>query len=139
MFKELDTLSCIFEEPYKEFGVREFARTNNISPGTASVQLNSFFKKKLLKQRKERQNILYKANLESEEYTDIKIFYSIRKIRNSGLIKELNKEYIHPTIILFGSTSTGLDDKTSDIDICIISPEEKSLIQKASRIAPESL
>ena len=96
-----------------------------ITPATASTQLNSFAKKGFLEQRKERNFIFYKANLESEIYLDLKIFYNIRKIRESGLIEELNKFYVKPLIVLFGSASQGLDIENSDIDLLVIS-EKKS-------------
>ena len=125
MFKELDTLSEIFNKPYEEFGVREFARETKISPTTASKYLEQFFKKGILKKRKERIYTLYKANLESRAYTDLKTYYSITKLRESGLIKKLHEEFLNPTIILFGSTANGLDDKNSDIDLCIITDNKQ--------------
>ena len=125
MFKELNTLKIFLESPTRDFNVREVARILKITPATASTQLSSFAKKGMLKQRKERNFIFYKANLESEIYLDLKIFYNIRKIKESGLIKELNKFYIKPLIVLFGSASHGLDVENSDIDLLIIS-EKKS-------------
>ena len=125
MFKELNALKIFLESPTRDFNVREVARILKITPATASTQLNSFAKKGFLKQRKERNFIFYKANLESEIYLDLKIFYNIRKIRESGLIEELNKFYIKPLIVLFGSASHGLDVEGSDIDLLIIS-EKKS-------------
>ena len=125
MFKELNILKIFLESPTRDFNVREVARILKITPATASTKLNSFAKKGLLKQRKERNFIFYKANLESEIYLDLKIFYNIRKIRESGLIEELNKFYIKPLIVLFGSASHGLDVEDSDIDLLVIS-EKKS-------------
>lgn len=125
MFKELNNLKIFFESPTKEFNVREVARILKITPATASTHLNLFAKKEFLKQRKERNFIFYKANLESKSYIDSKIFYNIMKIRESRLIEELNKFYIKPTIVLFGSYSQGLDVEDSDIDLLIIS-EKKS-------------
>lgn len=129
MFKELNSLKIFFESPTKEFNVREVARILKITPATASTQLNSFAKKGFLKQRKERNFIFYKANLESDVYIDSKIFYNIREIRESGLIEELNEFYIKPTIVLFGSYSHGLDVEDSDIDLLIISEKKSSFNQ----------
>ena len=64
---------------------------------------------------------LYRANLESDFYRDIKILYNIRKIKDSGLLSELNHFYLKPTIVLFGSCAYGLDTSTSDLDLLIIS------------------
>ena len=129
MFKELNNLKIFFEFPIREFNVREVARILKITPATASTQLKSFAKKGFLKQRKERNFIFYKANLENRVYIDSKIFYNIIKIRKSGLIEDLNKFYIKPTIILFGSYAQGLDIENSDIDLLIISEKKSSFNQ----------
>lgn len=123
MFNKLNTL--FFEEPIREFNVREVARMVNISPATASKKLKDMSQKGLLKERKERMLILYKANLESDYYKDCKIFYNIRKIKDSGLVEALNLFYLKPTIVLFGSAAFGLDTETSDIDLVIISENTK--------------
>ncbi len=139
MFKELIILKIFFEYPNREFNVREVARILKIAPATASNQLKALAKKGVLKERKERILKLYKPNLESELYLDIKRFYNIRKIKDSGLIHELNKFYLKPTILLFGSSSRGEDIENSDIDLLIISekteefPDLKKFEKKVNR------
>lgn len=125
MLKELNTLRYFFEEPNREFSVRELARILKISPATASKQLKEFSKKNILTERSERGFIFFKSNIDSQKYRDLKVFYHIFKIRNSDLIAELNKFYLKPTIILFGSFSTGFDTETSDVDLVIISENKK--------------
>ncbi len=110
-----------FNEPNREFNVREFSRLLKIAPATASKELKQMAKTKLLKERKERNLILYKADLESSEYKDLKVYYNIRKIKESGLLEALNQYYLKPTIILYGSSSYGLDTETSDIDLLVLS------------------
>jgi len=131
MFKEINILRLFFEESTREFNVREIARILKISPAAASYKLKALANKSLLRERKERMLILYKANLESELYQDSKVFYNVRKIKESGLIKELNKFYLKPTIILFGSITFGLDTETSDIDLLIISEKKKEFTQRS--------
>ncbi|MFA5019639.1 MAG: nucleotidyltransferase domain-containing protein [Candidatus Pacearchaeota archaeon] len=130
MFKELNIMNIFFEDPNKEFNVREVARILKIAPATASSQLKELAKEKLLKEKKERNLIIYKSNLDDEKYKDFKVYYNIRKIKDSGLIEELNKFYIKPTIILFGSASFGLDTKDSDIDLVVISEKTKEFLNK---------
>jgi predicted nucleotidyltransferase len=125
MFKKLNILKLFFEEPAREFNVREVARLLKISPATASKVLKQLVKDGLLKERKERLLNLYKANLEKDLYKDLKIFYNLRKIRDSGLLKELNRFYLKPTIVLFGSCASGMDTETSDFDLLIISEKTK--------------
>ncbi|MEM5778477.1 MAG: ArsR family transcriptional regulator [Candidatus Aenigmatarchaeota archaeon] len=127
MFINLNTLKIFFEEPTKEFNLREVARILNISPATASKELKLLVKENILKERKERIYVLYKANLESDAYRDLKTYYNIRKLKESGLIEALNKFYLKPTIVLFGSASEGLDTETSDFDLLIISEKTEAL------------
>ena len=125
MFKKLNTLKVFFEKPTTEFNVRELARILKIAPATASKELKNFVKQGLLKERKERILNLYKANLENSLYADLKVFYNLRRIKDSGLIDSLNKFYLKPTIVLYGSFASGLDTETSDIDLLIISENIK--------------
>ena len=123
-------MKIFFEEPNREFNVREVARITEKTPATISKKLKELNKKDLIKYRKERILDLYKANLESDNYKDLKKYYSIKKIRDSGLIESLNIFYLKPTIILFGSASYGLDTETSDIDLVIISENTKDFPEK---------
>lgn len=79
----------------------------------------------LLKERKENILKLYKANVENDLYRDLKVFYNLRKIKDSGLIEELNRFYLKPTIVLFGSCAHGMDTENSDLDLLVISEKTK--------------
>src|SRR3989338_5217170 len=127
MFKELNILQHFFENPTKEFGVREIARLIRITPATASTKLQQLKKEHILASRKERQLVLYKADLESDSYRDLKTFTTIRLLKTIGVIDHINKFYLKPTIVLFGSASKGLDTHTSDIDIVVVS-EKKDVL-----------
>jgi len=126
----IDTLKVFFEEPNREFGVREASRVLKVSPATASKELKELAKSNFLKERKERIFILYKANLESDDYRDLKVYYNLRKLRESGLLDALNIFYLKPTITLFGSAARGLDTETSDFDLLIISEKTDSFDTK---------
>jgi len=130
MFKEINTLKPFLEQPNREYHVRELARILKINPATASKKLKNFTRQHLLKHRKERMLDLYKANTESPIYRDLKIYYIISKIRQSGLIESLNEQYHKPTIILFGSASKGWDTEASDIDLVVISENKKEFSQQ---------
>jgi len=125
MFKEFKILRIFFENPSRDFNVREVARILKLSPATTSKELKKLAKKGVLKKREERILNLYKSNIDNILYRDLKIFYNIRKIRDSGLIEELNKFYLKPTIVLFGSSSNGFDTENSDIDLLILSEKTK--------------
>ncbi len=125
MFKELNILKIFLESPTKEFNVREAARILKITPATASSKLKKFSEEGLLKKRNERNLLLYKADLDSEKFKDLKLFYNTRKLKESGLIEEINKFYLKPAIILFGSAIYGLDTEESDIDLVIITGKKQ--------------
>ena len=125
MFKEFNILKIFFEKPIEEFNVREIAKLAKITPATSSKYLKEFYKKSILNYRKERILDLYKSNIESEDYIDLKKYYNIKKLRDSGFIEELNNFYLKPTIILFGSMSNGLDVGSSDIDLVIVSEKKQ--------------
>lgn len=127
MFKELNILKIFFETPSKEFNVREIARIAKIAPATASKELKFLAKEKILKERKDRNFNFYKANIDNENYRDLKVYYNIRKIKESGLVDEFNKFFLKPTIVLFGSSSEGFDIENSDFDFLIISEKIKLL------------
>ncbi|MFH1229300.1 MAG: nucleotidyltransferase domain-containing protein [Candidatus Aenigmatarchaeota archaeon] len=125
MIINLNILKIFFEEPGREFSVREAARILGISPATASKELKRLASENFLSERKERMFNLYKSDLESDAYTDLKAYYNIRKLRESGLIDALNRFYLKPTVVLFGSAAFGLDTETSDFDLLIISENTK--------------
>lgn len=125
MFNEINILKLFFEEPYRAFHVREVARLTKLSPATASKKLKLFAKQNILKHNKLKIYDNYRANLDHPKYTDLKTYYNITKLRDSGLIKALNDFYLLPTIVLFGSAAFGLDHKESDFDLLIITEEIK--------------
>ena len=131
MFKELNIMKLFFESPTREFNVREIARILKISPATASKELKMLEKKGLLKSKTQKTFNFYKADMENDSYRDLKMYYNIRKIKDSGMIESLNKFYLKPTIVMFGSCVYGTDTETSDFDILIIS--EKTAEFKESK------
>lgn len=123
MLKILNELSVFFEDCYKEFSVREYARISKIAPPTASKLLKNYEKKGLLKLREDRRHLLFKLNRESKTLRDLSKIYWQEKLSN--LINSLNNFYFKPTIILFGSFSKLEYNKDSDIDLVIISENTK--------------
>lgn len=125
MFINMDTLKLFFEEPTREFNVREVARIERIAPATASKKLSQLSKEGVVLERRERNLKLFKSNLESDLYRDMKVFYNIRKIRDSGLMEKLNVKYAKPAVVLFGSAASGMDTETSDFDLLVLSENDK--------------
>lgn len=128
-------LRCFFEEPNRWYHLREFARINKISPSTALKYLDFFYKKKILKKKKEHNLSLYKAEDDSEDFRDMKIFWNIKRIKNSGVLDYLEDKFNPKGIVLFGSVAKGLDTKRSDIDIFVMSRVKEQInLEKYEKI-----
>lgn len=130
MFKELNIMRVFFEEPSREFGVRETAKLLDVAPATASKDLAELAENGFLKVREERRTILYSANIDSDAYRDLKVFHTIRNLKDKGMIASINRFYSSPTIILFGSAAKGEDKETSDLNLLIVSDNTEIFPEK---------
>ncbi|MFH0836965.1 MAG: nucleotidyltransferase domain-containing protein [Candidatus Aenigmatarchaeota archaeon] len=127
MFNELDKLRLFFEEPAREFHLRELSRITKKNPVTVKTHLKSFVKTSVIKRKKERNLELYSANTENLYYKEYKRIYNKAKLFESGLIDFLKEEFSLPVIIIFGSYEKGEDNQNSDIDIFILTEVKKKL------------
>jgi len=124
MEKILNILSSFFENPKKEFYIRELAKILKTNHTTVRNYLKKLEKENFLIMNKTGLYPSYRLNL-SKKALNLKLFYNIEKLRKSNLIEDLEKYYDFPAIVLFGSYSKAMDDKESDIDICVISKIKK--------------
>ncbi|MBS3174561.1 nucleotidyltransferase domain-containing protein [Candidatus Woesearchaeota archaeon] len=125
MDKELAILENFFEDPVREYHIREIARRIKLNHMTARKYLNKLLKENLLKKRETKLYSAYSGNTTNKRFTNLKLFHNLEKIRESKLIEDLETAYDYPTVILFGSYSTATNTKNSDIDIFIITNIEK--------------
>lgn len=124
METKITILKPFFEDPNRKYGIRELSRMLKINHTTVRQYLNRLVKEGILSANKERLYSLYRL-IESRKVKNLKLYYNLEKIRESGMIEELEKDYDLPVIILFGSYASASDDKTSDIDICLLTEVEK--------------
>ena len=127
MEKELTILRPFFEEPNRKFSIRELSRILKINHTTVRQYLNQLFKEGFLSLKKEGLYSFYRLIL-NKKTLNLKLYYNLEKIRESNIIQDLEKTFDLPVIILFGSYASAMDDKTSDIDICLISNIEKGFL-----------
>ena len=125
MLEIINNLRSFIEDCYREIGVREYARENNISPPTASNILKNFENEGLLKVRKDRRYLLFRTNRESQILKDLSKIYWKWKLND--FVEYLNSILHEPTIVLFGSLSKLETKKESDIDISIFARFNKDL------------
>ncbi|MBI4140042.1 nucleotidyltransferase domain-containing protein [Candidatus Woesearchaeota archaeon] len=115
----LKVMRVFFENPSKEFHLRQLSRITGISLGGILKIIPRLKKEKLLLSRKERNTELVSPNFEGR-FTIFKRLYNVQSLYDTGLIATLQKWYEQPkTIILFGSYSRGIDTEKSDIDIAV--------------------
>lgn len=124
-------LSYFFEEPEREFYVRELAKFLKKSPTTISKYLNILKKEQLLISSRKFNHLLFKADI-NRKFKDLKLNYNFGLIRDSGLLDYLRNKFNYPeAIVLFGSFAKAENVKKSDIDILIVSPVKKKLDLKS--------
>jgi len=123
----MDIINYFMNEPEREFHVRELAKLTKRSPTTVSKYLKQLEKSNILISEKKLNHLFFKANSENPSFKDKKLFYNIKMIRNSGLIKFLNDKYDPEAIILFGSFAKAENIERSDIDILVITPSKKEI------------
>ena len=124
MERKLTILAPFFEEPNRKFSIRELSRILKINHTTVRQYLNKLVKEGFLSLKKEGLYSFYRLVL-SKKTLNLKLYYNLEKIRESGIIEDLEKAFDLPVIVLFGSYSSATDDKTSDIDLCLLSNIEK--------------
>jgi len=127
MFKEINTLQIFFEEPEREFHLREIARIFKKNPVTIKKRLDESIKKDILSLRKVGKFYFYSSNTMNEKYRDLKRQYNKEKLDDSGVIDYLKEKFNLPTIVLFGSFDRGENNKNSDIDLCVITESKKEI------------
>lgn len=126
IINNLNLLRPFFEDCYSELGVREYSKKVKISPPTASKILKEFNNQNLLKMRKERRYLLFRANRENRLLKDLSILYW--KTNLLSIMNYLEDNFSPKSIILFGSLTKLEATKNSDIDLCIISPAKEEIV-----------
>ena len=123
-------LRPFFEDPYKEFQIRELARVLKINHTTVRNYLNKLAKEGFLVKKQVRHYPVYASNINSKKYLNLKLYYNLEKIRISRILEDIEKYYDFPIVVLFGSYSKAIDDQNSDIDLCIITDIKKEFPNK---------
>lgn len=108
-----------FEEPHREFHLRELARLTNKTHATIKRHLDSNI---TIKQQHKFYPI-YKANTDNPIYKLEKQQYILKQIHKTAMLKHIQENCFPKSIILFGSCAKATFDKDSDIDIFVESHE----------------
>ena len=131
MLKIINDLKPFFEECYVRINVRQYARLMKITPPTASALLKYYVKEGLLLKEIDRNYIMFHANRENAIFIDLSRIYWRNLL--GKLLDFLENKLTDPTIVLFGSLSKAEAKQDSDIDIAIISVEDKINLSQFER------
>lgn len=115
----LKVLSYLAEHPGKEFLSSEIQKEISISRAGAYIALGELARQNLISKAKKGKLLLYSIIYDDSAIKQFKVLKNILALR--PLVSKLKP--LSNKIILYGSTSRGENDPTSDIDLFILSQE----------------
>jgi len=120
-------MKLFFNNPNKEFYLREISRLTKVSPSGSFRILNKLEGKNLIVRNKNKAVTNFKLK-NNEDVKRLKRLFNINSVYESKLVDFLIDKYNNPTaIVLFGSYSLGEDNEKGDIDIAVITKKHKDL------------
>ena len=123
-----EVLIIFFENPSREFHLRELSRILKLSMPTIISATDKLAKERLVIKEKGKVITKVMANRANIEFTRLKRLHNLELIYKSSLINHISESYSQPkAIILFGSFSRGEDIEKSDIDIAVITNKKLNL------------
>jgi len=128
-------LRVFFDNPLAEgggFQLRELSRKVGVSPPSVKEYLKELEKEELIIKDTHRIHgyPVYYANRNSDYFLFLKKFDNIIRLKESGLLDYVNDTCMPRAIILYGSYSRGEDILGGDIDLFVLSKEDKLDLDK---------
>jgi Predicted nucleotidyltransferases len=111
-------LTVFFDEPYREFHLREVAETSEVSPSTAKRFLDFYEASGFLVKERKANLVLFQADLENNSFRFMKVALFLLKVR--PLTDFLAEAYAGSSIVLYGSCARGEDGPESDVDLLAV-------------------
>ena len=136
-------IQYFFENTEKEYHVRELAKLMNKSPTTVSKHLSLLKQQGILTSKKKFNHLFYMA-ADNLKFKDLKFSYNLKKIRDSGLMEYLvknynleNKQWVLVTIDPERDTPEDIDKyaKGFDDDFIGVSNERPMLLSLATQLS----
>ena len=123
-------LQLFFDQPTKLFQLRELSRLAKIGLPSVINHVKKLEKDGFIKKEKKSVYESYTANKDDDKYRLYKKNDIVLRLDESGFVKYVTDSIMPNAVVLFGSASRGEDIETSDIDIFILSKEEKLDLKK---------
>ncbi len=106
----------------KEFHLRELAHKGGVSTTAVTRSAKKLASENIIVVGKRGLYKTFSANRESEKYRQLKTYFTMSRIFESGFLDFLEEKFRHPeAIVLFGSSAKGLDTEKSDLDVFVLS------------------
>jgi predicted nucleotidyltransferase len=133
--KQLGVLKLFLENPHSSYYLRESARLLKMDAMTVKRALDILVADGLLLRVKEKNQILYRGDVENPAFRYLKIAYNLSWLRKKKIVEFLNDHMSNITsIILFGSYAKGENDSESDVDILVISLSKNKPTAELTRL-----
>ncbi len=137
-YNKWKVLRVFFDSPLAEGGLRlrEISRKASLALPSVKNYLLDLQRDALIVQKKSRVHgyPAYYANRDDEKYHFYKKVDCLTRIKESGLLLELQEKSMPSVIILFGSAAKGEDTEYSDIDLFIGASEQKINVSKYEKV-----
>ena len=111
-------LVVFFDDPYREFHLREVAEVADVSPSTAKRFLDFYEANGFLIKKRKANLALFRANVENNSFRFMKTALFLFKAR--PLTDFLTEAYTGSSVVLYGSCARGEDGPESDVDVLIV-------------------
>lgn len=123
---QLKVLELFINNPYEQYYLREASRILEISPMTVKRALDLLLHERLLVREEFKNQILFRANMDSPAFMHLKTAYNLAWLEERNLVEHVKEKLSGlSTLILYGSFAKGENDETSDIDLLAIAPVKK--------------
>lgn len=122
-FNKYRVLRRFFLKPGKKYQLRELSRETGISFPSVKNYVTELEEEGFLETVEEGTYPGYRADT-NEKFRLYKRNDTVRRLHESGLVDELEKEFRPNALVLFGSAARGEDTEESDIDILVVAGEK---------------
>lgn len=120
---EQKIINFLADTPWQDYYTAEIAKKNKISLGGCFNALNSLAKKNMIKEEARGNMRFWQINADNAIVKQYRIAFLLNKIAN--FIKAAKSRAIK--LVLFGSGARGEYDKTSDIDLLILTNDKQAV------------
>jgi DNA-binding Lrp family transcriptional regulator len=93
----ISIMEPFFEDPDREFGIRELSRATGINHMTVRMRLRKMVSDGLLKTRKSGIYERYAVDF-TKQYANLKLYYNLEKIRKSGMVEFIERKFDYPVL-----------------------------------------